>query len=276
MRRDPAFPGIGAALGLVVLHAILSGIAGAAMALAGREGTMAMAAATLWASALVLLVGVRMTGAAWSDVFPFTRISARHALPMVLTVLGLGILVSETDNLLRRVLPPPEWFDELFDEMLEDPLAGFFVLVIVAPITEELLFRGLILRGFLSRYSSRKALVLSAVLFGVFHLNPWQLFPATVAGLVLGWWFIQTRSLVPCVLGHAVHNSVFWLLVNAGVEVAGYTSPGAGELQPLWLDLLGLALAAIGVWMLTRMFARNRVTQEPVALTPQAPPPGGD
>ena len=263
MRQDPDFPGIGAAFGLMVLQTLLAGLAGITMGITGQEGALAFAVASLWAFALVLLFGVRMTGVAWREVFPLTRVRARYAPPMILTLIGLGILVSEMDNLLQRVLPAPEWFVEIFTEILEDPLTGFFVLVIVAPITEELLFRGLILRGFLRRYSRMKALIISAVLFGAFHLNPWQLLPATMAGLVLGWWFIQTRSLVPCILGHAMHNSVPWLLINSGVEIPGYTTnPTLGQSQPLWLDTVGLLFFGIGIWMLVRMFAMNRV-QDP-------------
>src|SRR5207249_4934307 len=53
----------------------------------------------------------------------------------------------------------------------------------------------------------------TAVLFGAFHLNPWQ-FPGAVGlGVIFGWWFVRTGSLVPCIFGHAFVNGLATLPV---------------------------------------------------------------
>ncbi len=221
---------------------------------------------------LVLLLGLRLTRARFGEVFSLAPIRAGLLLPMAVTVLGAQALLSEADNLLRLYLPPPAEVTEIMRTLIGDgkhlwwPFMG---LVVVAPITEELLFRGLMLRGFLKRYSPAKAVLVSAVLFGAFHLNPWQFVGAAVLGTLFGWWYVQTRSLVPCLFGHALSNSLPLLLV----AVAGPSAPGLTDLtgevrfQPLWVDALAVVLVAVGIRALHRAFAAAKA--EPPAETPE-------
>jgi membrane protease YdiL (CAAX protease family) len=176
---------------------------------------------------------------------------------MLLTVFGCIILLSELDNAFRLILPIPAQYAIIFSAITgtrSGPWGPLLALVIVAPLTEELLFRGLILRGFLSRYTAAKAVLVSAVMFGAFHLNPWQFLPASLIGVVFGWWFVRTRSLVPSIAGHAVYNGLPWLLVQfVRLDVPGFAGRSAGvEFQPLWLDLAGLLLAGAGIVLTAR------------------------
>ena len=139
--------------------------------------------------------------------------------------------------------------------------------MVVAPLTEELLFRGLILRGFLRNYSQAKAVFVTAILFAIIHLNPWQFIGALLLGVIFGWWFVQTRSLIPCLFGHAVFNA-FPLILSATVKIPGYTI-GTATFQPLWLDILGLILVGIGGWLLIWVF--QKIDDAP----PDAPSDGG-
>ncbi|MGH2404412.1 MAG: lysostaphin resistance A-like protein [bacterium] len=132
------------------------------------------------------------------------------------------------------------------------------MLVIVAPLTEELLFRGLILRGLLRHYTARTAIIASAVLFGVFHLNPWQFLGATVLGVLFAWMFVRTGSLHLCIFGHAFANGVPLIVSVLKVDIVGFTSELTGvEFQPLWFDALGLVLSAVGLWRLRRYFVSS-------------------
>ena len=127
----------------------------------------------------------------------------------------------------------------------------------VAPAVEEVLFRGLILSGFLSHYSTRKAVLASAILFGLLHLNPWQIIGATIYGILLAWWFMQTGSILPCLFGHALANTLA-LSVKAllRLEIPGFT----GGFPPLWLNFLAFVLAALGVWLLIHQFRKSNDT----------------
>ena len=126
--------------------------------------------------------------------------------------------------------------------------------MIIAPLTEELLVRGLILRGFLSRYSARTAILASAIFFGLIHHFPWNFVGPTVLGILLAWWFIETRSMLPCFLGHALCNALIiaynWLLLSE-IEF-GY--------HPFWWNLVAVILTVLGVWLLIRQFRKSSDT----------------
>ena len=126
-------------------------------------------------------------------------------------------------------------------------------------LTEELLVRGLILRGFLGHYSARKAILASAMFFGVLHLNPWQFIGATALGILFAWWFIETRSMLPCFLGHAFANALPLAATTLlPFEIPGYTSYfRTVQFQPLWFDLVGVILALVGIWLLIRQFRKS-------------------
>jgi len=78
--------------------------------------------------------------------------------------------------------------------------------IILAPIMEELLFRGLILEGLLRTYSPEKAIVFSSIIFGVIHFNPAQILSATLMGIFLGWLYYRSKSLAPSIIVHFANN----------------------------------------------------------------------
>ena len=85
----------------------------------------------------------------------------------------------------------------------------FFTLVsmiLLGPILEELLFRGTILKGFLSHYSVPKAIGYSSILFGLIHVLPVAVVGALLIGLYLGWIYFKTRSIGITILLHITAN----------------------------------------------------------------------
>lgn len=82
------------------------------------------------------------------------------------------------------------------------------IVVIGAPIIEELFFRGLLLRSFENRFGRRWGLVISSAIFGSLHLQPLQ-FPALFAvGLILGYLAQRTDRLGPSIFAHFAFNAV--------------------------------------------------------------------
>lgn len=222
---------------------------------ATHTGTMAVI--QLVAATLVLWFGITKTPGGYRAVFSLKPIRIFLLLPISLTAIGAHILLSEVDNLTRTFLPVPGFIESVFEGLVSAPTSvwgSILALVVVAPITEELLFRGLILRGFLAQYSVRKSVFVSALLFALIHLNPWQFAGAFVVGVIFAWWFVETRSLLPCLFGHALFNAI--PLIAGPVlhlEIRGYSSPGeTPSWQPVWFDLTGCLLLGVGVWLWVR------------------------
>lgn len=101
----------------------------------------------------------------------------------------------------------------------------FFTLAVIPAFVEELLFRGLVLTNLLP-YGRGWAIVGSAVLFGIMHGNIEQLFYATAAGVVLGYVYVKTKSIWPCVLIHFVNNcqSVFRTAISERLPSSLYVN----------------------------------------------------
>lgn len=87
---------------------------------------------------------------------------------------------------------------------------AFLRLVVVAPLAEESLFRGVVLTRLRRGIEAAPAVVLSALLFATAHGNLWQGVPAFVAGIWLGLIVVRTRSVSAAVAGHAIVNFAAW------------------------------------------------------------------
>lgn len=235
----------------------------------------------------VITIGLLVNRLSPRRAFPLGNIRPLGWIALGLIGVGGGILLSEADNFVRWLIPPPDWIVELVGDLFlaqGRPLSLFFTLVIVAPLTEELLFRGLILRGLLGRFSSWWALVISAGLFSVMHLNPWQAVPTFALGLIFGWFYLRTGSLMPCIAGHALNNfmSLVMMLGAFGLwEPMATADFAVVEFQPWWLTLLGALLFATGGGLFHRATTHSAVdwdeprppreTRPP--LPPTLPPP---
>lgn len=224
--------------------------------------------------------------------FLISRQSLRPALPVgrvpvtllgcgVITLLGAVILMSEADNVFRTLLPMPESVLKMFHSIFSSersPVGSLLVLVVVAPLTEEPLCRGLMLHGFLGRYSRRKAVLFSALLFAGLHMNPWQFVSAFSLGCLLGWWFLRTGSLVPCLAGHAFYNSCVFAAPYLPFEIPGFNQgdPLAPTgFQPWWLDIAGLVLTVTGLLLFAKVSSgiKTNLPEFPARVPPLLPAP---
>lgn len=109
-----------------------------------------------------------------------------------------------------------EQFAKLFESLMKEPW-GYVAIGIMAPLAEEVVFRGAILRKLLEMMGHHwrwGAIFISAVIFGLVHGNAAQFFNAFILGIVLGWMYYRTKSIVPGILLHWVNNSVVYVLAN--------------------------------------------------------------
>ena len=114
---------------------------------------------------------------------------------------------------LQEMMPElPNWAEKEF-ELIMNNRFGYFIVGLLAPLVEELVFRGAILRALL-RWKSNPwiGIVISAVMFSAIHMNPAQMPHAFLIGLLLGWMYYRTDSIVPGVVYHWVNNTIAYVL----------------------------------------------------------------
>lgn len=179
---------------------------------------------------------------------------------LVITLAGLSFLLSEWDNLVRKLFPISEYYQKLFSDIFGGNINIFWAIlsaVIVIPVIEEILLRGIVLKGLLTKYQPLHAVLISALLFAAMHLNIWQFSNAFVLGLLFGWIYIKTKSLLPCIVGHIFNNAFPFILAHfPDLKIPGYTVDSG--FQPLWFNLLGGLLTAIGIGALFILFRQRR------------------
>ncbi len=95
-------------------------------------------------------------------------------------------------------------------------LLSTVVVVVAAPLIEELVFRGIVLRAALDRIDFWPAIGVSAALFALSHATAWTLVPTLALGLAAGWLVARRGSLWSAILLHVLYNGVvvaiaYWL-----------------------------------------------------------------
>jgi membrane protease YdiL (CAAX protease family) len=128
-------------------------------------------------------------------------------------------------------LPMPGFIEELFAQLSKNDFPTFLTVVIAAPFCEEWLCRGVIAKGLLRHSTPAKAILWSAFIFAVIHGNPWQAVPAFIIGLLLGYVYWKTRSLLPCIFIHFINNGASFLII--------YLFPQAAAADATSQSLLG-------------------------------------
>ena len=111
--------------------------------------------------------------------------------------------------------------------------------VVVGPFVEELLFRGLLLPSWVSRWGRMRAVIFSSCLFAIGHID---LLGSFVFGVVASVAFLRLGSLwLPFVI-HATHNALVWILEAAEVLLADKSTYTLADLQgSWWIGAVGLS-----------------------------------
>lgn len=151
--------------------------------------------------------------ARWTEVSP-TWLRTRPWMTLFWSVIAaLGAIIPSM--WLQELMPElPNWVEGEFDMILANRW-GYLTIGLLAPIAEEMVFRGAILKSLLNtRLSVSTAVMLSALLFALIHFNPVQMPHAFLVGLLLGWMYQRTGSILPSVAFHWVNNSVAYVLYN--------------------------------------------------------------
>ncbi|MDE3001204.1 MAG: type II CAAX endopeptidase family protein [Gemmatimonadota bacterium] len=214
---------------------------------------------TLISFVLVIAYAQRRIDRSWSEILLFRTVAWKLYPSIAVSTVGLSITISILERGVNYLIPMPEWILEIFRDLVwkETPYAfAFYNLAVQPPLIEEVLFRGVILIGLLANQRRSLAVFWSALLFALFHLNPWQFPAAFVLGFVFAFWVIQTGSLLPAIAGHAINN--FLALTVARYEIFGPMDDFNNLVSlPWWLDVCGIVLVASGLWWFSRIAKRE-------------------
>lgn len=153
--------------------------------------------------------------------------------------------------------PDPEWASFMANNMPEGVIEtglAIVTVVILAPLAEELIFRGFFYRLLKRKWGPLAATLISALVFAIIHGEPWYLFGLVGIGIVLALVYEVTGSVLACWITHMVHNGVsLSMMINSDQPT--------GQAQPLTLvdGLIGAGSLLI-LMMLLNALRRQRRT----------------
>ncbi len=170
------------------------------------------------ANGIIFTVVMEHKQLSYRELFHASPTSKRATLlvtapAIALTIPALFLSLGSVTGWLAQVFPPSDWELAYFASLGSGSIAAVLLVCILAPVLEEMLFRGIVLRSFLQQYPKWTAIVGSATLFGFAHLNLYQFVCALMLGIFLGWLYERTQSLLPCIWLHGLFNAS-WVVLD--------------------------------------------------------------
>lgn len=156
----------------------------------------------------------------------------------------------------QQYMPHMDWEIELLSDIGNMSLnpVGMICVCLLAGVVEESVFRGAIERKLLERdWNPWYAIVISALIFAVFHFNLSQGMTALILGLFLGWVYYRTRNIWLCIFVHVLNNTV----TTVGFYIMGEPElTTEQEMYPLYVNLLLLVAAIALLYFSARLTAK--------------------
>lgn len=151
-------------------------------------------------------------------------------------------------NLLIEQTGLPNTMEETFLAMSRNPL-GILSITLLGPVLEELLFRGAIQGDLQRQMSPWKAIIVSSLLFGVVHMNPAQIPFAFLLGMLFGWLYYRTGSLLPGIVGHVLNNSVATVNMYLHGDATIEEQMSSDLVMWLWALVALVAFVMAALWL---------------------------
>jgi len=178
--------------------------------LRGAQGLLNLTSSQAWALGSLIANGcvfatvMQYRGLTYRALFHPAGTSMRDTalalVPWVVMLVPALVLVASTlVTIVTQAFPLSDSERALFERLGDDDLATMLLGCVIAPVVEEMLFRGVNPARLPAAIPSLARDLGSAVLFGLAHLNIYQFVAALLLGAVSGWLYERSRSLVPCI-----------------------------------------------------------------------------
>lgn len=210
----------------------------------------------------ILYYGFRKSKLPLLKVFPVKFFNPLIIIPVVTFFWGIQNLLTDVNAFVEKVIPAPVWFWEMFDKIFDSDYGwwgAFMKVAVVAPVVEELIFRGIILQGLRRNYNSFVAVFMSALLFSLYHLNPWQM-PATfVLGLLLGWIMVMNNNIFLSIIDHSINNLLVLLMITYWEKISSFSIYLLDKKDFIKLSYLVVLLSLVLIYLFSiRWIKTNR------------------
>lgn len=163
---------------------------------------------------LPMLIYIKRRGRKTSEVLRLRPLNIKYIPFTVVISIALCLICSALNVLgymLFSSLTAADQPTAMFDFSTQNPLMLLLTMVILPAVTEELLIRGVVLSEY-EQYGTARAIMLSAVIFALFHANPMHFLSLLVAGICYGLLTLLFDSVYPALIAHLFNNGAALLV----------------------------------------------------------------
>lgn len=141
--------------------------------------------------------------------YKFKKFRIRHLYIFFLLYIGVYIVSNYLINMISTIFPKIVTDYSIFGEFLsvDNIWIGLLLIALLPAVAEELLFRGVIFNSFNKKYGYIIGMIVSALLFGIYHMNWIQGVFAFIIGLALAYGYYKTGSIITCMIIHFFNNA---------------------------------------------------------------------
>ncbi|CUQ34210.1 CPBP family intramembrane glutamic endopeptidase [Clostridium baratii] len=178
-----------------------------------------------------------------TEYTPSVKLRSNDYMNLIIFSLGEITFVLGLSYFLNMI-PIPEFIQELISS--EDIAYPFLVTLIIggimAPIVEEILFRGILLKGLLKKYSIKKSAMVGGIMFSILHLPDIQNVLAIIVGsIIYSFVYAYTRSIVPTIILHMSYNTIATLFDELTLRL-NILNEGFSNIQSIILMIIGICI----------------------------------
>ncbi|NLW19443.1 MAG: CPBP family intramembrane metalloprotease [Candidatus Cloacimonetes bacterium] len=210
----------------------------------------------------VILAFLKVKG---SEARKLLRVKApkpKELLLVPLIAVSAAVTVSIVAQLINQVFPFPQDYLEGLGKLfnLDVPIWQMFLVIAVMPgICEELMFRGFLIR-FFEKGKFWQPVIISALLFALFHLDPFRFIPVLILGILLGYLSSRSGSIINSMLSHTINNSLaLFIGLFAEKSWMKFIVVDAENLR-YWVIAPALVILALSLWAFHRVTRENQAS----------------
>jgi len=175
--------------------------------------------------AIILLVwffGIVTTGASWSDLGLKSASAKRYlrygllgGIVLIIVVVILGIIIKQFQPNLS-----PQYYEEMLRSAGRLPvfLLVFIAGAVLAPLSEELYYRGMIYPVFREHFGPVWGAIMAGLLFGLLHFDLWRTIPLAIGGAGLCYIYEKSDSILVSALAHGIWNGFMSIIVYLSIS----------------------------------------------------------
>ena len=252
------------AFGIVILSLLLAILVGAGLVAlftkilpnlnSSRISLLSMSISTVIIG-LPVIIYLRRKELSISEHLRINKISSNTFISIVIISIGFIIIIDELDRIVYTLFGAPEYLQDLVEQLkITSIYSGIIIIVttaIVAPIVEEMLFRGYLQKVLEDSWGDiTKAILVTSLFFALIHLNPYWIVQIYILGMLLGYLSWRTNSILPGIILHGLNNGFAVALNNAETVFNRYYN-WHEHVNPIWI-FIAIILIIFGFKMLNK------------------------